>query len=244
MQVADTLSGAITAGQHEPGSLLPSETRLMARFGISRPTARAAVGELRARGLVESRHGRGTFVRSTGLPATVVGRSITQQGQRYGQDWEGVEAEYPAVTRGHATGVEAELLARDEEAVFVAERLLTDRATRVRASHSTLIPFDTAEEVPALAKSPDMAPTAIYDALAAAGHKLTWTERVTARSPRPDERAALGMSDSSPILITYRVTATATGRPLILEKLSISADQAQLSYRISPTKVTKRRGPV
>ncbi|MFC9842203.1 GntR family transcriptional regulator [Streptomyces sp. NPDC060223] len=239
-QLAGRLAEAITAGEYSPGSVLPSETQLMKRYGVSRPTVRAAVAELRAMGLTESRHGQGTFVRAIDVPTTVIDRTITRTGKRYTTGWEAVEAEFPAVTRDHATGVTGQLLERDEEAVFIAERLLTDPATGARAMHRTVIPFDIAHDVPELAKSPDTEPAAIYAALTAAGHTLTWTEFVTARSPLPDERAALRMADTGPILVTYRVTANADGRPLILEELHAPADRAQLAYRITAQKATPR----
>jgi len=46
----------------EPGAELPSEPDLAARFGVSRLTVREAVRSLRARGLVETRHGRRAVV--------------------------------------------------------------------------------------------------------------------------------------------------------------------------------------
>jgi GntR family transcriptional regulator len=46
-----------------PGGALPNEEALCERFGVSRITVRRALGDLAAQGLVERRHGRGTFVR-------------------------------------------------------------------------------------------------------------------------------------------------------------------------------------
>lgn len=45
------------------GGALPGEEQLCERFGVSRITVRRALGDLAALGLVERRHGRGTFVR-------------------------------------------------------------------------------------------------------------------------------------------------------------------------------------
>lgn len=46
----------------EPGERLPVETALAERFKVSLPTIRQAVGVLRSQGVVESKHGIGTFV--------------------------------------------------------------------------------------------------------------------------------------------------------------------------------------
>lgn len=50
-----------------PGGALPKEEALGERFGVSRITVRRALADLAAQGLVERRHGRGTFV-SANLP--------------------------------------------------------------------------------------------------------------------------------------------------------------------------------
>ena len=42
---------------------IPSETELADRFRVSLPTIRQALAVLRAEGLIESRHGIGTFVK-------------------------------------------------------------------------------------------------------------------------------------------------------------------------------------
>jgi GntR family transcriptional regulator len=61
-QVETALASDIGTATLPPGSQLPSEDSLTARFGVSRTTVRKAVENLIARGLVEIRRGRGTFV--------------------------------------------------------------------------------------------------------------------------------------------------------------------------------------
>jgi DNA-binding FadR family transcriptional regulator len=55
--------GQITAGRLTEGQQLPTEARMAAEFGVSRPLLREALAELRAEGFVETVNGRGTFVR-------------------------------------------------------------------------------------------------------------------------------------------------------------------------------------
>jgi DNA-binding GntR family transcriptional regulator len=62
-RIASALRADIREGTYGPGDRLPAETALMERFKVSLPTLRQAIGLLRAEGLVESRHGIGTFVR-------------------------------------------------------------------------------------------------------------------------------------------------------------------------------------
>jgi len=72
-RVAEDLRGRIESGDIAPGSKLPSEVELMDEYGekfrtaserasISRNTVRDAIRLLATRGLVVTRHGKGTFV--------------------------------------------------------------------------------------------------------------------------------------------------------------------------------------
>lgn len=61
-RVETVLAGEIAAGDLRVGDQLPTEDRLIARFGVSRITVRRAVQNLVDRGLVEIRRGKGTFV--------------------------------------------------------------------------------------------------------------------------------------------------------------------------------------
>ena len=57
-----TLQAAITAGQLRAGEQLPAEHQLAADLGVARGTIRQALMRLEQAGLLERRHGRGTFV--------------------------------------------------------------------------------------------------------------------------------------------------------------------------------------
>ncbi|MGH8006555.1 MAG: GntR family transcriptional regulator, partial [Candidatus Binatia bacterium] len=61
-KVETSLADDISAGILLTGSQLPPEDRLIERFGVSRTTVRKAIENLVARGLVEIRRGKGTFV--------------------------------------------------------------------------------------------------------------------------------------------------------------------------------------
>jgi GntR family transcriptional repressor for pyruvate dehydrogenase complex len=62
LQLVDTLAARIRGGQIAPGGRLPTEAALMAEQGVSRTVVREALSQLQASGLVETRHGIGTFV--------------------------------------------------------------------------------------------------------------------------------------------------------------------------------------
>jgi GntR family transcriptional regulator len=239
-QVAAAIREAILAGEFAPDSLLPSEAQLMARYGVSRPTVRNAIAALRAEGLIDVRHGKGSFVRSSGQPVLTVERGVSRTGDGKfvmpsGDIWR--EAEEPSTYRTHTTKATGRLLQLGaEEALFGCDRLLTDPSTGTRAMHRTLIPFEVAEAVPLLGQEPCKPSAALYWVLTQAGHKLTWTETVRARMPVPDERTTLQLPDATPILHVCRVAHGTDDRPLILEELRFGADRAELAYRITADK--------
>ncbi len=61
--IANALRDRILRGRYAQGVQLPSESTLQQEFAVSRVTIRLALDELRAVGLVESRQGKGYFVR-------------------------------------------------------------------------------------------------------------------------------------------------------------------------------------
>ncbi|MBD3003251.1 MULTISPECIES: FadR/GntR family transcriptional regulator [unclassified Streptomyces] len=61
-EAADGLRAMIAKGELTPGQQLPAEPELCARLGVSRGSLREAVRSLAALGLLESRHGSGTFI--------------------------------------------------------------------------------------------------------------------------------------------------------------------------------------
>jgi DNA-binding FadR family transcriptional regulator len=65
---AEHLRELVSSGALRPGDRLPSERELASRLGVSRPTLREAVRGLVIMGLLETRHGAGTFVVRTAPP--------------------------------------------------------------------------------------------------------------------------------------------------------------------------------
>jgi DNA-binding FadR family transcriptional regulator len=61
-RIVKELSGEIRRGSLRPGDKLPTEAQVVDRFGVSRTVVREALSRLQASGLVETRHGVGTFV--------------------------------------------------------------------------------------------------------------------------------------------------------------------------------------
>ena len=62
MEIVDQIGESIHSGPYQPGDKLPTEAEIMFRFDVSRTVVREALSRLQASGLVETRHGIGTFV--------------------------------------------------------------------------------------------------------------------------------------------------------------------------------------
>ncbi|WP_245630123.1 FadR/GntR family transcriptional regulator [Alicyclobacillus acidiphilus] len=67
MRIADEIRNLIELGKFRPGEKLPTLQSLADQFSCSRATIREALGALRGQGLVEIRHGDGTYVRTASV---------------------------------------------------------------------------------------------------------------------------------------------------------------------------------
>ena len=69
LELVEALGDRIREGRLAAGAKLPTEAEFMAEFGVSRTVVREAISKLQASGLVQTRHGIGTFVVGLGEAA-------------------------------------------------------------------------------------------------------------------------------------------------------------------------------
>ncbi|MFG2904940.1 GntR family transcriptional regulator [Kitasatospora sp. NPDC048286] len=239
-QVAAAMRQSIATGEWPPGTQLPTETDLAETYGVSRPTVRLAVAALRSEGQLDVKQGRGTFVRAAVHgPSASLDRTIATQDGTFSTPIDAWfdHAEEPTVYRTRTDTITAPLLEMDQDELMLGcDRLLTNPAGDGRALHRLLLPMERIEATP-LAQHPAVIPAEAYSTLAAAGHDLTWRERVTARVPQPDEREALQLSEAAVLLVAHRTTCDqATGLPLLLEETRLGAETTALTYAINAHK--------
>lgn len=211
-----------------PGACLPSENELAERFGVNRHTVRRAVDDLVSEGLLERRHGRGTFVLDA--PADYVLGS----GSRFTETFESLgrtagtrilrKLEIPA--RG---GVAARLrLAENDPVVWIESlRLADDRPICVISHFLPQRAFDDG-----LAGYPG---GSLHEHLAVRyGLKLRRIESlVSAALPQGDDASLLGMAQNQPVLRVKSVNVgERDGTPLEYALTRFRADRIQL--RINP----------
>ena len=75
-QVAEQMEQLIEQGQWKVGEKLPTEMELMDKFGVSRNTLREAIRALVHAGLLETKQGSGTLVRSTSVLGAALKRHV------------------------------------------------------------------------------------------------------------------------------------------------------------------------
>lgn len=63
MRVAEDIAARIASGELKPGARLRAERELAEHYEVAYGTVRRAMEVLRERGLIETVHGRGTFVK-------------------------------------------------------------------------------------------------------------------------------------------------------------------------------------
>lgn len=221
-QVTDAIRDDITQGVYRPGDALPSEARMIDQYGVSRTTLRQALIVLRTEGLIEIRHGKGSFVRSRDTAATAVNRPRSEPLHTIGEG---------RIYRQDADAMTAALLGLHEgSALYVRETTATEPTTGHRVLTRTLLPF-TAAEGTTLETDPFPERPTLLAALSARHGKLTAKEHVAARMPTPDETTALALPDITPILETTLVTI-AKGQVVLTETESTSAEGIRLVYPV------------
>lgn len=243
-QIAAQLREQITTGQYQPMSWLPSESQLGEQYSVSRRTVRDAIAELRAQGLIAVVDGKGAYVRpASELARNIHTRAVSRSGQTFidsgTEGW--TEVEKPITYRADAPAEIAQLLGvPTRTTLFGCDRLLTDPDTgQQRMLHRLYLPWQTADDVPALEQNPFQRPEDLYAALTETGHKLTWIETVAARMPSPDDAATLRIPEGTPMLTTRRLTSDQDGRVLALEETRLSAGETQLSYTLAAPRTVR-----
>ena len=209
-QVAVLLRDRILSGAHAEGDRLPSEAELCEAYGVSRITAKRALDELAAEGLVIRARGRGTVVRRA---AGVVPFEVSVDGwieniSRMGEmtTVELLEFDYRRAPQSVARELE---LAPETE---------VQRSIRVRARDGvplswleTWVPADIGRSYTAA----DMGTKPLLHLLERAGVKVAAAQQtITASLAVPQVAQALKVQTGAALLDVRRVVRDRAGRPV------------------------------
>ncbi|MFF5401393.1 GntR family transcriptional regulator [Streptomyces misionensis] len=237
-QVADALRREIDNGTFAPGSRLPSESELQARFDASRNTVRNGLSLLVGEGLIASSQGLGYEVRSHEVFELNASRfenlNFPQNGDAYNTNVTDVGR------RPHQT-FRVEVLPAPKE---VADRLRVEAGTKVvlRFCHRYVddVPWSTQatyypgwliEESPRLAEPGDIEEgTTRY--LASRGiEQIGYYDEIATRMPTPEEARLLEMGPGVPVLLWTR-TGYSSDRPIRCTVTTFRGDLNRMNYEI------------
>lgn len=233
LRLADRIEDDLRAVDGADGARLPSERQLAERYETSRVTIRAALGELRERGMLVSLPARGWAVaaapkpRGAGTAGRVMGfsdlaaqRGLTMRNEVLSS---GVR---PATVR------EAELLRTVPGADLFEMRRLRFLNELVIAVEHNRLPLAVA---PALA-STDFSSRSLYDVLREASPKQQphyADYSVEARNATDEERTLLAIDGPVPILAATQLTFNQEGVPVELTVQAYRGDR--YTFRASIT---------
>ncbi|GAA3372974.1 GntR family transcriptional regulator [Streptomyces sannanensis] len=237
-QVADALRREIDSGAYSPGSRLPSESELSARFDASRNTVRAGLNLLVSEGLISSSQGLGYEVRKHEVFELNASRfenlTFPQNGDAYNTDVTN------AGRRPHQTFRVELKPARD----YIAERLKVEpgSTTVLRFCHryvdavpwstqATYYPAWLAEEAPRLREPGDIADGTTRYLKDRGIEQIGYFDEIATRMPTPEEARLLELGAGVPVLLWTR-TGYSAERPIRCTITTFRGDLNHMNYEI------------
>jgi GntR family transcriptional regulator len=229
-QIAAALRNDIRSGKYAEGDQLPSERELREQHDVSVNTVRAAIVQLRAEGLVESRQGRGVFVlKPKGLRrlsddivrAEGFYTMVSRQGEKPTTKTE--------VRREPATEEVAEALGVELGAeVVVRARLMGTEEHPLVSQATSYFPTWVVERAPNLA---DPTISGLPKWLREAFGDTYSDDLIDARMPTEEERKRLEIPENTPVIILKGTTRASDHRVLhFIDKVTV-AGRLTYSYR-------------
>lgn len=228
-----TLRGRIIDGTYEPDSRLPSTTAIAEEFGIDRGSASRVLARLREAGLIITRPGSGSFVRSfKPIRRSFPGRMFSWRDGRAIQDADTghrPRAVDVVISEVPAPSPIAEILAvkADAPAVMRSRRFLVEERP-VQLARSYYLP-DMVRGTGIVYT--DTGPGGAYARLAEIGHEpVEFTETLRARMPSPEETDRLELPGGTPVVVILRAAYAAEGRCVEVTEMVLDGSAYELEY--------------
>lgn len=223
-QLFVVLRDEIVRGVYSASGLLPKEESLCERFGVSRITVRRALADLAAQGLVERRHGRGTFVLQDRLPLVRARPSLSLI-DSLRQTASETQVQVLRVERVEAPSDVAALLqlAPGEKAVH-ALRLRSMNGTPVMLSDAW-VPEQLGKQVTATS----LRKQALYEILMAQGVKFGRViQEITAELSDPVRAKLMQTEVGAPLLKIVRVLHDPAARPVQYITVTMTPERSRI----------------
>jgi GntR family transcriptional regulator len=238
-RIADDIRALIEDGSLPPGAEAPGENEIMDKYGVSRTTARLALATLKAEGLIESRQGAKTRVR-TFQP---IRRNATERLAKavWGEGKAIWDVDIPDRPRAIDVVVDEtndapqhilRVFGVEEGTRFCRRnRLYVVDGKPVMLSESHLLASVVAGSRITETETGD---GGTYACLAELGHApVHFREEIRVRMPNPDEAKSLNLATGSPVICIARTAATADGEVVEINEMTLAANSYLLEYDFS-----------
>ncbi len=241
LQIAEDIVQQIRAGVLQPGDQVPSEAEMVERYGVSGGTIRKAMTEIRASGLVDTRHGKGSYVKARPpvrhRSSDRFRRSLRRGGKAAylaESEQSGATAKVSVIFIGPMEAPEeiAQRLGVEPGTQILARRRLYFRNGTPVETATSYLPWDVVKDIPELfAENPGGG--GIYARLEDHGHVFAeFVETLQARPAAKAEASELALSPGAPVVHLLRNAVTETGRVVEVCDTLMAADQFVFEYRI------------
>lgn len=228
-QIEAVLAASILDGTLPPGSRLPPEDSLIARFAVSRTTIRTTIQNLARRGLVEIQRGKGTFVTEPKITQELTELS------GFVEDMEALGRRATARVLDQQVIAASDIVARQ---LALAPGASVVRIQRVRLADGsplsfdeTYLPLDLGERVMG-----DNLETEPIFALLEQKYSTPLIEaeyRLEAISADAAVARALEITAESPVFLIERTSYSSLHRPVDYERLHYRGDRIRFVTRLS-----------
>jgi len=219
-RIKTVLEERIRSGVLEPGSQLPSEADLCREFGVSRGTVRDAVRELVQSGLVERRHGKGSFVTQDAVLASAPMKFTGLLEDLYDQVRK-VQVHAVEIEVGHASSHVLQALGLPPGTTLTIVRRERHLDGAPFAFTINYLPTQIGERID---------PTALEEHLCIRIDRAEQTMRATLADA--DEARRLAIPFASPLMFAERVYFQQGDRPLQIVHSWYRADRYQFSVNL------------
>ncbi|HEX3398132.1 MAG TPA: GntR family transcriptional regulator [Steroidobacteraceae bacterium] len=228
-QVEQAVLQSMADGGLPAGARLPPEDQLIERFGVSRTTIRTAIQSLLARGLVEIRRGKGTFVTQPAIT-----QELTEL-TGFVEDMRAIGREPSALVLDRRVVAASETVARQ---LSMQRGAAVARIQRVRLADGSPLSFDETYlplELGEKIMAEDLENQPIFSLLEQkfATPLLEAEYRLAAVASHGTVARALGVDAGSPIFLIERTTFSSNRRPVDYERLYYRGDHIRFVTRLT-----------
>jgi GntR family transcriptional regulator len=230
LQLRARLAGAVADGRLAPGSALPSERDLAEGLGLARMTVRRAVEALVEEGLLERRHGSGTYVRGPALVQTFDHvQGFTDEARTLGFSPGTTLLEIREAPAGDEAAAALDL--ESGTPVLIVTRLRTAAEAPLAVQSAALPPRYAGLSLDLLRRKESLYAT-LAEQFGVAPHHARQT--VTARLPSRSEQRRLQIGPHEPVLALERTTYAADGHVFEYVRSAYRGDRYRMALELGP----------